>query len=395
MSQHKSSNSPRQLVYVANVRLPSPKAHSIQIMKMCEAFSESGFQVTLIIPRRFLLHQPICTKNLYKFYVVKPNFNIKHLPCIDLLFIDQLGIHLSILPYLVQDFTFSLSALWYTRSSTLIYTRSKLFSFLKGLFHRPVFFESHHLPSNNHYHRFLASHTRGIIGITQHIVKIWQTYQAQVLYAPDAVSAEFFHKISTTSSRQTLGLPRNKLLIGYIGRLETMGIEKGIDAVVKAARLLKSTPNRHLFIIVGGPFALVKQYQHLVNHYQLQENFLFTGHVPFSQVPLYLRAMDILLIPFPRTLHLAYSASPLKLFEYMAAGRPIIATDLPSLREILTPKQAIFIKPNRPKQMAAAISTLAESKELRHKLGTNAFHLAGNYTYAKRGKLISSFISVL
>ncbi|MBI2466108.1 MAG: glycosyltransferase, partial [Candidatus Sungbacteria bacterium] len=105
----------------------------------------------------------------------------------------------------------------------------------------------------------------------------------------------------------------------------------------------------------------------------------------------YQKNFDILLMPFPRQTHFVYYMSPLKMFEYMAAKRPIIATDLLSIREVLSEKNAILVPSGEPKRLATAIENLYRDPSLGEKLADQAYLDVQDYTWQKRAeKIISS-----
>jgi len=101
-----------------------------------------------------------------------------------------------------------------------------------------------------------------------------------------------------------------------------------------------------------------------------------------------------LAIPFPNAPHYAFYASPLKLFEYMASGQPIIASDLPALREILNDKNALFFKPEDASDLARAIKMLKSSQTLGYHLSRQALADVKQYTWAKRAEKILKFIEI-
>jgi glycosyltransferase involved in cell wall biosynthesis len=97
-------------------------------------------------------------------------------------------------------------------------------------------------------------------------------------------------------------------------------------------------------------------------------------------------------MPFPWTTHFAYYMSPLKMFEYMAAKRPIIATDLPAIREILDDKMAIIIPPGDPEALAEAVKRLLDDPIQAEKLSDQAYAKVQEYTWAKRVLAIVDFL---
>ena len=102
--------------------------------------------------------------------------------------------------------------------------------------------------------------------------------------------------------------------------------------------------------------------------------------------------MKDFIILFPNRPHYAFYASPLKLFEYMASGRPIIASDLPALREILNDKNALFFEPGNADDLARAIKMLKQSQALGYHLSQQALSDVKEYTWDKRALKILDFI---
>lgn len=108
---------------------------------------------------------------------------------------------------------------------------------------------------------------------------------------------------------------------------------------------------------------------------------------------LWQQAASILLMPFPRKAHYEYFMTPLKMFEYMAAGRPIIASNLPSIKEILTEDNAIFCEPGDPADLAQKISLVLTDKTLAQNMASQAREDVENYTWRKRAEKIMNFIN--
>jgi glycosyltransferase involved in cell wall biosynthesis len=111
----------------------------------------------------------------------------------------------------------------------------------------------------------------------------------------------------------------------------------------------------------------------------------FTGLVPPAEVAPLLRRATILVLPNPASVISTRHTSPLKLFEYMAAGRAIVASDLPSIREVLEDgANALLVPPGDAVALAAAISRLASQRELAASLSRAAFEGAAEYSWDRR-----------
>lgn len=210
--------------------------------------------------------------------------------------------------------------------------------------------------------------------------------------APDGVDLEIFD-ISTTQdeARKKLDLPLDKKIIGYCGRFRTMGEEKGIEDMLEAVKLL---PADVVFVAMGGKPRDVDYYQMRVRELGVGERAIIRGHFTQDIVALYQKAADVLVMPFPWTEHYAYEMSPMKMFEYMASGRPIVTTDLPSVREVLNDQNALFCRPDDPKDFAEKIETLLGDEVLAERLAAQARRDAEHYTWIKRADNMLIFLAV-
>ncbi len=377
-----------KLAYIANARVPGEKAHSLQLMKMCEAFS-NNIDIDVIIPRRINKSKD----DPFEYYSIKEKFSIKKVICLDLLWlniIDPIGFY-------VQSITFSFFSavyllfkkfdIYYTRDIISLFFLVKL-NFIKK---RKIFLELHDVP-NKFLERLLIncfSGTNGIIFITKGIMNHIRTigYKGKALVSPDGVDIGFFDiKSSKEDSRKKLGIKTRKKIIVYTGHLYKW---KGVYVLIDAMRYLRD----YVLYLVGGTvddIAFVKNYI----KDEIITNVVVVGYVKPMKVPLYLKSADLLILPnLQETLISKYYTSPLKLFEYMVSKRPIIASDLPSLKEILVDKKnAVLFKPNDPEDLARTIKYTFEDKDLLNKIVKNAFNDVKKYSWDLRVKNIIRFI---
>jgi glycosyltransferase involved in cell wall biosynthesis len=124
------------------------------------------------------------------------------------------------------------------------------------------------------------------------------------------------------------------------------------------------------------------------------DNVTFTGFIPNQDLPLYQSAADVLLMPYSRsimgssgTADSASVASPMKMFEYMAAGRTIVTSDLPVIREVLNEQNAVFCEPNDVGNWKVEIEKLL-ADESRSELGKQALQDVSSYTWLARAEKI-------
>ncbi|MCD6471081.1 glycosyltransferase family 4 protein, partial [bacterium] len=139
-----------------------------------------------------------------------------------------------------------------------------------------------------------------------------------------------------------------------------------------------------VLFIVGGTKKEIEKYKR-----KSKENIYFIEFQKQEKVPIYLKAADILVLPNSATEEISKSyTSPLKLFEYMASKRPIVASNLSSIREIVNENDVLFFRPNDEKDLALKIEKLIYDKALQNRLIKNAYRKVKNYTWEKRAKKI-------
>lgn len=374
------------LVYLANVNLPDDWAHSVQIMKMCEAFSVNGINVTLVAPYRNL---PV-KDDIFNYYKIKPIFRIVRVPCIDLFQQNPRAIF-----FWIRYITFMISArlyLFFVKYDVL-YTR-ELYA---GLFWGSVFIELHSLPKQiNDFKKYILRKASGLIGLTSFIKSRLLDLginSNKIFIAHDAVRQEDFPRdISVGEARGKLGLDKAGHIFGYIGTLRTMGMEKGVSTAIDALQFL---PESYKLYIVGGEVQDIEYYKSYSQTKNLVSRVIFAGKVPHADIPMYIGACDVVVAPFPANEHYSYYMSPLKIFEYMASKRPMVVTDLPSLNEILVrEKTALFVAPEDYKGLGEAIKRLVEDKALSLRLSDGAYQeMLAKYTWEQRAKNIVEFMT--
>ncbi|HIC93395.1 MAG TPA: glycosyltransferase, partial [Anaerolineae bacterium] len=192
-------------------------------------------------------------------------------------------------------------------------------------------------------------------------------------------------------ARGRLDLPLNSPIVGYIGRFQTMGKEKGIPELIRALTMLpEGNGQEPLLLCVGGPMEAVSGYLQLACQVGVPERRLrFVGRVPNWEVPFWIRACDVVTIPWPWTEFSAYFTSPMKLFEYMAAGVPIVASDLPALREVLRHgENAWLVMPGDPEALAEGLAILLRDSALSARLSAQAQQDVKAYTWEARARRI-------
>jgi glycosyltransferase involved in cell wall biosynthesis len=217
----------------------------------------------------------------------------------------------------------------------------------------------------------------------------------KILVNPNGVDAHKYRPdIDASALRVSLGL-NGKIVLGFIGTFgQWHGAEKLAAAYVKLRAECPDLASRvHLLMIGDGPTR--RGAQGVIEHGGAGEAATFTGAVPQAQGPVYLAASDILVSPHvPNPDGSRFFGSPTKLFEYMAMGRGIVASDLDQIGEVLShDSTAWLVKPGDVADLAAGLGRLLNDEPLRQRLGAAARHeVVQRYTWrAHVARILDAF----
>ncbi len=377
-----------KLLYIANARIPTEKAHGLQIMKMCEAFADQGIKVELIIPKRINSFK----ENPFSFYEVRKNFKIQKLPCLDFLWLP----FFKTFSFGLESWSFAKAAAIYGffKKSAIFYTRDALIVFFLSFLGKPVFYEIHVVPQGGLWlHGLVWQKSSGIIAISEGIKKELVNSGInpnKILVARDAVDlAKFQILLSKEQARKELKLPVNKKIAVYTGHLYDW---KGAGLLAGAAKIL---PDMEIYL-VGGTKDDIEKYKLKYQSSLLagrQGNLKIVGWQPPQRIPLWLKAADVLVLPNSAKEKIgAEYTSPLKLFEYMASGTPIVASDVPALREVLGTKEAFFFVPDNEESLRQVIQRVFSDYGAAGARSRLAQEKVKEYTWNKRAGIILDFI---
>ncbi len=392
-----------KLLYLANIRLPTEKAHGLQIMQNCEAFAEAGADLRLWAARRVNTAEMAVVKDVWAHYGVRQNFQVRRLPCLDLMpFVPQNGRASQVLFY-VQALTYTLVLLvaaLFTHAD--IYYSRDTFSLFALSFIKPrksLVYEAHMLASGRSgrwIQRQVVRRVGTIIPITQKLKEDLQSSSVsdqrsqltRFLVAHDGIRKERFANVpSQAEARTQIGWPREAFIVGYVGRLQSLATDKGVGTLVDALAQVGDVA----LGLVGGPDDKAEALrQHWSKIGLSVDNFLYAGQVAPDKVPLYLAALDICVIPLPWTPQFAYYTSPMKLFEYMASKRAVIASNLPGIAEVVVDGEtALLVPASDAGALAYAIQRMRDDATLRQRLADAAYtEVMAHYTWAARAQNI-------
>lgn len=359
-----------KIAYIANIRLPTEKAHGLQIMKTCEAFVKAGHEVELIVTDR---KTPIA-EDPSSYYSLKTKFAITRVHVWDTVEWGPLG-------FWLETFSFARACLRHLKGKSydVIYSRDEVvLAHIGERTTTPIVWETH-TGAEDKCTRFLTKKGLLTVAITQGLKDFYIGHGAsaeKIVVAPDGIDlADFENPQSASEARTRLGLPQDKKIALYIGRLDGW---KGSGTFLVTAALLPDWA----FAVVGGEEAQVASLK------AKYPDVRFLGQRPYRELRDNQAAADVLVLPNTgRDVISQKFTSPLKLFTYMASGKPIVASDLPSIREVLDEESAYFVKSDDAQALAAGIRCAASDQSAAEK-AARARELAQRYTWDKRAETI-------
>lgn len=360
--------------YFHNMDARSTRAHACQIFSTVAAI-DPDLSLSIVLPR----YQPTVDMNM-----VKENHGLSVIP--QTVFLWNFGIQKSGIAAFVL---FNLPAALFiikkkiTGDINFLYFRTSYFlplAVMVRLLRIPFFYETHRKPiswSERCRDYAMCSLAAGLVVISDYMRGYYIRYGKDVLVAHDAVSLARFTSLigGGNEARKKLNLPLNQNICVYAGTISKL---KGVETVITAAHRLPET----VFVFVG-PVSTEFAGR------TLPLNIKLLARVEQKDLPEILRAGHVLLLPHPRG---EYSQSPMKLFEYMASGIPIVASRLPSISEVLNDKNAILVEPENGEALARGIERAISDIHLSQTLAQKAYSDVQNYTWEKRGRVIAEFI---
>lgn len=367
---------PKTIAYFSNSLIPSNSANSVHTMKICAAFSEK-FDNVILFSRTSEVH----CDDKYKYYGVNPTFRIieNHWPNVTRF----------------SGFFYGYRNLLYLKklnSVSLLYGRNAYSLFLCRNSGIPIIFESHQIPKTalqQYMERKIirCKSFKHVVVISKKLKELYlekfpELSERKIVVAPDAADDHFSGQIAGHYLRGR----KESIKVGYVGSLLP---GRGVNFILELAGKCGDAD----FHIIGGN---KREIQEIQNRTETQ-NVFFYGHKPHGALPGYFSELDILVAPYQKKVSVyggkgdtSQIMSPLKIFEYMASGKAIIASNLDVLKEVLVDHfNAMLCDPEDINHWISTIRRLIDDDDLRNKLGNNARQeFLKKYTWGKRTEIV-------
>jgi len=378
----------RELVLVANARMPSQRAQSLQVAQVAASFERAGHPTTLLHARR--RDTPATSAEaLWDHYAVPagPRPSVRAVSCVD--WIDRVPRRWQYLPARVQELTFSMSAareVQRKHAEALVLSRElETARALVRQRRKGVFLEVHRVPGGKLRRKWLLETAPGLAGVIAisggvrgDLIQLGVP-AGRILVAHDGFEPSRFAKLpDRRAARQQLNLDLERPVVVYTGGLL---VWKGVELLVESARALPDVQ----VVIAGGMAADVARIERLA---QGIDNLRVDGFQPPDRIGVYLAAADIGVVPNRSTPAISSRyTSPLKVFEAMAVGLPLVVSDLPSLREILSHDvDAWLVPPDTAAELTRGIKALLDDPERRQRLGAALAAHGVDYDWGARAR---------
>lgn len=381
-----------KIIYISHLRYPSEKTHSYFAMKTCESFAKKGFIVELWKAYR----QNKLKENPFSFHNIEQIFSLRTIPALDLFKILPGKVAFFLLVFSLNVSLF-LALVFKKKGKFIIYTHDLRLIILPLILSYPTFLEVHDFYQSRFrfVNRWCFARVRGFIvtnSIKAHfLARDFGVEEKKILIQPNAVDLQmFWPKTDKRRACRKLNLPQDKKIVVYTGHLFAW---KGVDVLLEAGRHLSAD---FLICFVGGTDEDIERFRRKAAESESRASVKVVGRRAHKEIPLWLAAADILVLPNTAKSDASrYETSPVKLFEYMSAGKPIIASDLPSIREIANDRFVFFFKPDDPHSLAATIIKAIQDAKLAQRKADLARQESLKYSWEKRGENIIKFIQQL
>lgn len=390
-----------KIAVVGSGHIPSQWAHSINVIKVANAFHKLGHNVEVLTIERFWERknkQKI--EDIHKFYGISEDIKILYFKDNLLFYLEELKPFNYILRLLKKITKNRIRYIFDPEKIISEYCKKNSVDICYCRTYRTVYYNirneiltimESHTPNIEHpdLQKVIklsdSKYLKGIVTISdrlkQNFIKAGVP-EDKVLVLQDGVDIESFQNLPSKGEiREILKLPEDKKIVVYCGSLFP---DKGIEHILLVA---KNIPHV-VFLLVGGREQQIRMWKDYINSHKIK-NVQFTGFVENSKVPLYLRTANVLIMPYKTDQKIKImdinTTSPLKLFEYMAAKKLIISTNIPAIsRTIEHGIDGLLAEPNNIQELTRFVEMVLEDEHLAGKLAKSAYRKIQDYDWKKR-----------
>jgi glycosyltransferase involved in cell wall biosynthesis len=203
-------------------------------------------------------------------------------------------------------------------------------------------------------------------GVKKGLVDTYSIPESKIIVINNGANTDLFIPMDKNKIKHTLNLAISSHYICFVGNLIPW---QGVEFLIKASPLILQKYDDARFLIVGDGI-MRKELMQLAEDMGILDRFIFTGRVPYEDVPIYINASDICVAPFILERNSKIGLSALKTYEYLACGKPLVASGIAGVKELIEVSGGgISVTPEDPQELAAAVIKLLPDENTRSLMG--------------------------
>lgn len=318
----------RKIAIITYARFPSEMAYGNHLIQIANSFIDNGFNVSIYYPKTY--NKKTIDERPEKYYGVKREIAFKEINNFDITsysIYNFLPSFLKKIIYSLNTFIWSIKLKKYFDDENYVWSTNPNILLIVKKFFDVTIYEKHGVA------RFIQKFSISRLKKDKNVYLIAVTTQSlndlnksinKPLYLPNGVDRELFKPV----------VSKNEIIkIGYIGFLETYGIDKGVLSSVKEIAEINNKVTTNT-LIVGGPKKKLDEITDYIEKINQKENFTIKDFVPHTKVPELISNLNIGIVPYPNDEHMSLYASPLKIFEFASCGIPVLLSNIKSHLEL-------------------------------------------------------------
>lgn len=357
-----------KILYFSPINTNVQKGDSTHFLEVAENLQEFGNKILVI-----------CRGGKAKLR----NLNFKYIPNIEIKYLTTLLVDLFSSLYLIFYVLVYKPDIVYYRGVTLGGIISRIFNVpsvaeANGIYPdeikigQPHFFKfaGWFLKVRERMNYFLANRIICVTeGIRRELVKNYGVKNAICRVIPNGANTNLFRPMDKIACRRRLGLREGYFYLGFVGSFRSW---VGLDTLIEALSMIKEKGYDKIRCILVGDGNSTGNLKDIVERRNLQREIIFTGNISYEEVALFINSFDVCLAPFKKERNLKIGLSPLKLYEYLACGRPVIASSLQGISDVINDgKCGYLFEPDVAEDLASRIIESYSERDKLIELGNN------------------------
>ena len=373
----------KKIAIITYARFPSEMAYGNHLIQIANSFIDNGFNVSIYYPKTY--NTKTIDERPEKYYGVKREIAFKEINNFDITsysIYNFLPSFLKKIIYSLNTFIWSIKLKKYFDGENYVWSTNPNILLIVKKFFDVTIYEKHGVA------RFIQKFSISKLKKDKNVYSIAVTKQSfndlnksinKPLYLPNGVDRELFKPV----------VSKNEIIkIGYIGFLETYGLDKGVLSSVKEIAEINNKVTTNT-LIVGGPKKKLDEITDYIEKINQKENFTIKDFVPHTKVPELISNLNIGIVPYPNDEHMSLYASPLKIFEFASCGIPVLLSNIKSHIELAELDLGLeFFQHDDFDDFRNKLESLVLNDELRTELSKKSLKNIDKLSWSSRTKKI-------